>query len=46
MLFRSEELDEMFMKGVPARKFKTYVTEVQRRNQAVKTGMGEKTISI
>lgn len=40
-----EELDEMFMKGVPARQFKTYVTEVQRRNQAVKTMMGGKTIS-
>ena len=26
-----EELDEMFMKKVPARKFKSYETEVERR---------------
>lgn len=31
-----EELDEMFMKGVPARKFKTYVTDSQLRGQQAK----------
>lgn len=40
-----EELGEMFMKGIPGRQFKTYVTEGQRGNQAVKTVMGGKTIS-
>lgn len=29
-----QELDEMFAKGVPARKFKTYKTEVQMQNEA------------
>ncbi|GAB7361942.1 hypothetical protein MBLNU230_g1980t1 [Neophaeotheca triangularis] len=31
-----DELDEMFMKRVPARKFKTYVTEVQQSQDAVR----------
>ncbi|KAJ4991207.1 MFS hexose transporter [Stagonosporopsis vannaccii] len=31
-----EELDEMFMKNVPARKFKTYQTDAQALGQAVK----------
>ena len=30
-----EELDEMFMKQVPARKFKSYKTEFQQRAEAV-----------
>ncbi|KAJ0326976.1 hypothetical protein COL5a_006532 [Colletotrichum fioriniae] len=34
-----EELDEMFMKKIPARKFKTYTTEVTVRGEAVKTAM-------
>lgn len=29
-----QELDEMFAKGVPARKFKSYTTEVQMQNEA------------
>lgn len=29
-----EELDEMFAKGVPARSFKTFVTDVQLKNEA------------
>ncbi|KAH8897646.1 putative maltose permease [Thozetella sp. PMI_491] len=32
-----EELDEMFMKKVPARHFKTYRTEIQDRDEAAKT---------
>ncbi|KAH6996923.1 general substrate transporter [Ilyonectria destructans] len=32
-----EELDEMFMKGVPARKFKAYKTEAQANGEAVST---------
>ena len=40
-----QELDEMFMKRIPAREFKTYVTDVERRNQAVKTVLEEKAIS-
>lgn len=32
-----EELDEMFVKKVPARKFKTYQTETQAQGEAVKT---------
>lgn len=28
-----EELDEMFMKRVPAREFKTFITDAQRRNE-------------
>jgi len=31
-----EELDEMFAKGVPARKFKTYKTDAQAKGEAVK----------
>lgn len=31
-----EELDEMFMKGIPARKFKSYQPEAQRRGEEVK----------
>ncbi|KXH47369.1 MFS hexose transporter [Colletotrichum simmondsii] len=34
-----EELDEMFMKKIPARKFKNYTTEVTVRGEAVKTAM-------
>ncbi|KAK7422708.1 hypothetical protein QQX98_001496 [Neonectria punicea] len=32
-----EELDEMFMKGVPARKFKGYTPDAQTNGEAVKT---------
>jgi len=32
-----EELDEMFMKHVPAREFKTFVTDAQTRSQVVAT---------
>jgi MFS transporter, SP family, general alpha glucoside:H+ symporter len=28
-----EELDEMFVKRIPARKFKSYLTEVEQRGQ-------------
>lgn len=35
-----QELDEMFSKGIPARKFKDYKTDVQMQNEAV--SMGEK----
>lgn len=31
-----EELDEMFMKGIPARQFATYVTEAQKRGEQVR----------
>ncbi|KAH9223011.1 putative maltose permease [Leptodontidium sp. 2 PMI_412] len=31
-----EELDEMFIKGVPAREFKTYVTDAQLRGEQAK----------
>ncbi|WYZ35893.1 hypothetical protein EsH8_X_000540 [Colletotrichum jinshuiense] len=34
-----EELDEMFMKKIPARKFKEYTPEATVRGQAVKTAM-------
>ncbi|KAM5343415.1 hypothetical protein ACJ41O_011952 [Fusarium nematophilum] len=34
-----QELDEMFAKGVPARKFKTYRTEAQIQNEAAAEGM-------
>jgi len=30
-----EELDEMYMKHVPARAFRTFVTEAQRQGQEV-----------
>ena len=33
-----QELDEMFSKGVPARKFKGYKTDVEMRNEAVAQG--------
>ncbi|KAF9880507.1 hypothetical protein CkaCkLH20_02461 [Colletotrichum karsti] len=36
-----EELDELFMKEVPARKFKGYTTEVTVRGEAVKTALGK-----
>ena len=31
-----EELDEMFMKGVPARKFRKYVTDAEIKGQEAK----------
>ncbi|TEA12420.1 Maltose permease MAL31 [Colletotrichum sidae] len=34
-----QELDEMFAKGVPARKFKTYKTTAQEQNEASARGM-------
>ncbi|KAH8649798.1 general substrate transporter [Xylariales sp. PMI_506] len=33
-----EELDEMFQKGVPVRDFKTYVTDIQKRQQELAPG--------
>ncbi|KAH0420497.1 hypothetical protein CcaCcLH18_13989 [Colletotrichum camelliae] len=36
-----EELDEMFMKGVPARQFKGYTPEATVRGEAVKTALGK-----
>lgn len=35
-----EELDEMFMKSVPARKFKSYQTDAQAMGEAVKEKEG------
>lgn len=35
-----EELDEMFIKGVPARKFKAYQTDAQAMGEAVKEKEG------
>ncbi|KAK3938175.1 general substrate transporter [Diplogelasinospora grovesii] len=35
-----EELDEMFMKAVPARKFKSYKPEAQAKGEAVKAALG------
>jgi hypothetical protein len=35
-----EELDEMFMKGVPARNFKAYQTDAQATGEAVKEKEG------
>ncbi|WQF76442.1 Putative major facilitator, sugar transporter, major facilitator superfamily [Colletotrichum destructivum] len=35
-----EELDEMFKRGVPARKFKTYKSTMQIRNEAAAQGVG------
>jgi SP family general alpha glucoside:H+ symporter-like MFS transporter len=35
-----EELDEMFMKGVAARRFKTYQTDAQAMGEAVKEKEG------
>lgn len=33
-----EELDEMFMKGIPARQFKTYRTQAEIRGEEIVTG--------
>ncbi|RMJ03429.1 hypothetical protein CDV36_015046 [Fusarium kuroshium] len=34
-----QELDEMFAKGVPARKFKSYKTEAEIQNEAAAQGL-------
>lgn len=39
-----EEMDEMFMKQVPARKFKNYVTESQLRAEEVREDTGGKRV--
>lgn len=39
-----QELDEMFAKGVPARKFKSYVSTTQQRNDAAAVAMTGKEV--
>ncbi|KAF4123898.1 Sugar (and other) transporter [Geosmithia morbida] len=39
-----QELDEMFIKGVPAREFKTYRTEVQEKDEAAAAVDGLKSV--